>query len=422
MIKNIVQLALRSLRFRKITIGLTILSLAISVVLLLGVDIIRTQAKETFTNTISDTDLIVGSRSGSVQLMLYSIFHIGSATNNVSWKSYNKIKSHPKVSWSVPISLGDSHKGYRVIGTTQDIFEHYKYGKGNTLRFSNGDVFTDIYDAVVGAKVATSLVYEINDKIFISHGITNADFAEHKDSPFTITGILKPTGTPLDRSILISLKGLEAVHIGWESGAKNTSIKQNEKETVDLESLEPESITAFLLGLKSKHDIFSIRRGINEYKSEPLLAVMPGIALLELWKVVEVIEKTLLAISGLVVLTSLIGIFTVIITNLNERRREMAILRSVGASPKTIFSLMIIESEILVILGVFFGLALLYFLLFMINPILFNTFGFNIELGPPSKLQLIMLGSIVLGGFLAALYPAISAYRKTLQDGLTIRL
>ncbi|MEM7400390.1 MAG: FtsX-like permease family protein [Pseudomonadota bacterium] len=422
MIKNIFQLALKSLRFRKITIGLTILSLAISIVLLFGVDIIRTQAKENFTNTVSDTDLIVGSRSGSVQLLLYSIFHIGSATNNVSWNSYNKIKSHPRVSWSVPISLGDSHKGFRVIGTTQDIFEHYRYGKGNILRLSSGERFSGLYDAVIGSKVANSLDYKITDKIVISHGITNADFAEHKDSPFTITGILKPTGTPLDRSILISLQGLEALHIGWETGAQNKSVDQNKNIDIGEESLEPESITAFLLGLKSKHDIFSIRRGINEFNSEPLLAIMPGIALLELWKVVDIIERTLLVISGLVVLTSLIGIFTVIITNLNERRREMAILRSVGASPKTIFSLMIIESEILVFLGVLFGLAFLYSLLAMINPILFNIFGFNIELGPPTKFQILMLVIILLGGFLAALYPAISAYRKTLQDGLTIRL
>ena len=417
MIKNILQLAFKSLRFRKLTIGLTILSLAISIVLLLGVDIIRVQAKVKFTNTVSDTDLIVGSRSGSVQLLLYSIFHIGNATNNVSWKSYSKIKSHPRVKWSIPISLGDSHKGFRVIGTTEDIFKYYKYGKGNSIRFLNGNIFSNTFDAVIGSKVAQSLGYEINNKIIISHGITSADFSEHKDSPFTVTGILKPTGTPLDRSVLIPLNGLEAVHVGWGKGAPNQSHDTNKQ----LEDLEPSSITAFLLGLKSKHDIFSIRRGINEYKSEPLLAIMPGIALLELWKVVEVIENVLIVIAALVVLTSLIGIFTVIITNLNERRREVAILRSVGASPRTIFSLMIIESEILVFLGIFLGLALLYFLLILINPILFNTFGFNMNLDT-NKFQILILCIIMIGGFLAALYPAISAYRNTLQDGLTIRL
>ncbi len=421
MIQRIFQLAVKSLRFRKLTIGLTILSLAISIVLLLGVDMIRVQAKEQFTNTVSDTDLIVGSRSGSVQLLLYSIFHIGNATNNVSWKSYSRITKHPRVSWSIPISLGDSHKGFRVIGTTEDIFKYYKYGKGRALELSDGVIFSGIYDAVIGAKVAKSLEYQLGEKIIISHGISSADFVEHKDSPFTITGILKPTGTPLDRSVLISLSGLEAVHIGWEQGAPSRSIPKKDLNLDDA-SLEPESITAFLLGLKSKHDIFSIRRGINEYKSEPLLAIMPGIALLELWKVVEIIEKALFVIAGLVVLTSLIGMLTILLTNLNERRREIAILRSVGASPRTIFSLMVIESEILVSLGIFFGLTFLYLFLILINPMLFNTFGFNIELSPPTKFQWLMLIAVLIGGILAALYPAISAYRKTLQDGLTIRL
>ena len=422
MTKNIFSLALKSLRFRKFTIGLTILSLAISIVLLLGVDIIRVQAKENFTNTVSDTDLIVGSRSGSVQLLLYSIFHIGNATNNVSWKSYNKIKKHPRVKWSIPISLGDSHKGYRVIGSTEDIFKYYKFGKGHSLNFADGSAFSDTYDAVVGAKVAKSLEYRLNDKIIISHGINSADFTEHKDSPFTITGILEPTGTPLDRSVLIPLSGLEAIHIGWEQGAPNVNNSKKNDPHLDEKSLEPQSITAFLLGLKSKHDIFSIRRGINEYKSEPLLAIMPGIALLELWNVVEIIEKVLFVIAGLVVLTSLIGMLAIILTNLNERRREIAILRSVGATPKTIFSLMVIESEILVSLGILFGLAFLYIFLALINPVLFSAFGFNIELSPPSKFQWLMLAIVLIGGFIAAFYPAISAYRKTLQDGLTVRL
>ncbi len=422
MIKSVIQLTLKSLRFRKLTVGLTIFSIAISIVLLLGVDIIRVQAKEKFTNTVSDTDLIVGSRSGSVQLLLYSIFHIGNATNNVSWKSYNKIKKHPRVKWSIPISLGDSHKGFRVIGTTNDMFKYYRFGKARSLEFSNGKAFAEIYDSVIGANVARSLEYQLNKKIIVSHGINSADFSDHKDSPFTVSGILKPTGTPLDNSVLISLDGLEAIHIGWEQGIpKQTSPPKENLQTGET-ALEPKSITAFLLGLKSKHDIFSIRRGINEYKSEPLLAIMPSIALLELWKVVNIMEKVLLIIAGLVVLTSLIGMLSIILTNLNERRREIAILRSIGASPRTIFSLMVIESEILVSLGIVFGLIFLYSLITLINPTLFSTFGFNIELSPPTKLQWLMLLIILIGGFLAALYPAISAYRKTLQDGLTIRL
>jgi len=256
---KIFQLALKSLRFRKLSIGLTVFSLAISVVLLLGVDIIRVQAKEKFANTISGTDLIVGSRSGSAQLLLYSIFHIGNATNNVSWESYDKITNHPRVNWSIPISLGDSHKGYRVVGTSKEIFQHYRYAKHHKLTFASGQEFSGIFGAVVGAEVAKSLGYQLDEKIILAHGMGNVSFAEHKNLPFTVTGILKPTGTPIDRSVLISLKGLEAVHIGWEQGVPNqTSVQANELNDDD-PRLQSKSITAFLLGLKSKQDIFYLQ-------------------------------------------------------------------------------------------------------------------------------------------------------------------
>lgn len=418
---KIFQLALKSLRFRKLSIGLAIFSLAISVVLLLGTDIIRVQAKEKFANTISGTDLIVGSRSGSAQLLLYSVFHLGNATNNVSWESYSKIISHPRVNWSIPISLGDSHKGHRVVGTTKDIFQHYRYGKRYKLSFLSGNEFSGIFDAVLGAEVAKTLNYRLDDKIILAHGMGNVSFTEHKNLPFTVTGILKPTGTPIDRSVLITLKGLEAIHIGWEQGVPNKQSIQTDNLKQDDSRLQTKSITAFLLGLKNKQDIFSIQRGINNYKSEPLLAILPGIALLELWKVIGVIEKVLLIIAALVVVTGLLGMLAIILTNLNERRREIAVLRSVGASPKTIFSLMVIESEILVILGILLGLIILYASLTLINPFLFNTYGLNIELHPPTKFQWLILLTIIIGGLIAAIFPAISAYRKTLQDGLTIR-
>ncbi len=419
---KVFQLALKSLRFRKITLSLTIFSLALSVVLLFGVDIIRIQAKQKFVNTISGTDLIVGSRSGSVQLLLYSIFHLGNATNNVSWKSYEKIIRHPRVSWSIPISLGDSHKGFRVVGTTKDIFEYYRYGKHYELKFSTGKEFSSIFDAVIGSEVAKKLNYQLNEKIIIAHGMNDVSFAEHKNLPFTIAGILNPTGTPLDKSVLISLKGLEAVHIGWEQGVADKQIIRAEELRPDDTRLIPKSITAFLLGLKNKHDIFSIQRGINEYKSEPLLAILPGIALLELWKVVEIIENILLIIAILVVVTGLFGMIAIILTTLNERRREIAVLRSIGASPKTIFSLMVIESQILVFIGILLGMILLYVLLASINPLLLENFGLIVELHPPTKFQWLMMLVIIVGGFVAALFPAIIAYRKTLQDGLTIRV
>ena len=118
------RLALQSLRNRALTASLTVLAIAFSVMLLLGVEKVRTGARQSFADTISGTDLIVGARSGAIQLLLYSVFRIGNATNNVTWKSYSDIAKRPEVDWIVPISLGDSHHGFRVLGTTPDYFTH----------------------------------------------------------------------------------------------------------------------------------------------------------------------------------------------------------------------------------------------------------------------------------------------------------
>ncbi len=412
-------LAIKSLRFRKLSIGLTIFSLAVSVMLLLGVDTVRVQAKQNFVNTISDTDLIVGARSGSVQLLLYTIFHLGNATNNVSWQSYQKISGHPRIQWSIPVSLGDSHKGFRVVGTTTDFFKYYRHGKRKSLNFAKGEEFKNVFDCVLGANVAARLKYQVQDQIIIAHGMGNVSLVEHDNLPFTVTGTLAPTGTPIDDSILVHLHGLEAVHIGWEHGVHDGTVVN--ADDIEQHDLQPKTITAFLLGLQNKHDIFNIQRAINEYKKEPLLAILPGVTLLELWKVVGMVEKILFLIAAFVVITSLLGMVSIILTNLNERRREIAVLRSVGASPRSIFMLLVTESGLLVSAGIALGLLLLYLVLTLVNPLLESSFGLSIELMPPSLFQWLLLATILLGGLLIALVPARKAYNKTLQDGLTIR-
>jgi putative ABC transport system permease protein len=155
----IVRLALQSLGNRRVTALLTVLAIAVSVMLLLGVEKVRTGARQSFADTISGTDLIVGARSGSLNLLLYSVFRIGNATNNVTWKSYQDIAKRPEVAWIVPLSLGDSHHGFRVLGTDTDYFTHYKFRHGQSMRFAAGGPFKDLFDAVIGSDVAAALGY-----------------------------------------------------------------------------------------------------------------------------------------------------------------------------------------------------------------------------------------------------------------------
>lgn len=416
----IFRLAWQSLANRKTTALLTLLTVAISVTLLLGVERVRTQAKSSFANTISGTDLIVGSRSGQVNLLLYSVFRIGNATNNIDWKSYQEISQHRSVKWAIPISLGDSHRGHRVIGTNESYFAHYQYGRKQSLSFAEGRPFSGLFETVLGAEVAKKLNYRLGDEIIIAHGISDKSFNRHDNLPFKVVGILEPTGTPVDRSVHVSLGAIEAIHVGWESGAKLGSTPNT--QTLAQYQFEPKQITAFMLGLNSRIQTFALQRYINTYAKEPLSAIMPGIALHELWGMMSVAEQALLIVSGFVVIAGLLGMLTSLLTSLNERRREMAILRAMGARPGHIFYLLVSEATVLTAVGIVAGIGLLYSLMLLAQPVIQQQFGLYIEITAPTTYEWMLLGIVQLAGIIVGIIPAIRAYRHSLADGMTIKV
>jgi putative ABC transport system permease protein len=416
----ILRLALQSLANRRLTAFLTVLSIAFSVALLLGVEKVRNGARQSFADTISGTDIIVGARSGSLNLLLYSVFRIGNATNNITWKTYQDIASQPDIAWIVPISLGDSHRGFRVMGTTPDYFKLYHYRHGKALEFTSGAPFADLFDAVIGADVAAELGYKTGDKIIVAHGLGSVSFVQHDDKPFRVAGVLAKTGTPVDRTVHVSLAAIEAIHVDWQSGARIPGQSVSAEEVRHM-NLQPKAITAAFIGLKSKLAAFRVKRAIDNYSQEPLSAILPGVALQELWGLVGTAETGLRAVSGMVVVTALLGMVTMILTTLNERRREMAILRSVGATPLTVLSLLATEAGVLTLLGVVLGTVLLYGALIVLQPFIDRTYGLHIAIDPLTQDQLSVLAAIVIAGFIAGLLPALRAYRLSLADGMTVR-
>jgi len=414
-------LAMKSFRNRKFTTLLTIISIALSVTLLLGVERIRREAKTSFTNTVSGTDLIVGARSGPVQLLLYSVFRIGNATNNISWESYQAIADNQNVKWTIPISLGDSHQGFRVMGTSTAYFDHFRFAGGRRLEMSAGRVFDGVFDAVLGADVARSLEYRLNDPIIIAHGAGKVSFIEHTDKPFKVVGILKRTGTPVDQTIHVQLEGIEAIHIDWKDGAPVPGQSISAQNVIDMD-LSPRVITAFFVGLNSRIAAFGVQRFVNNYPKEPLLAILPGVALQELWDLIGVAENALVIVSGFVVVVGLSGMLIALMTSLNERRREMAILRSVGAGPGYVFSMIVGESVIMTITGVFTGVALLYGLLVAGQSLIQSEYGIFIAIRGVSSYELLVMALICLAGMIIGIIPGYRIYRYSLADGMMIRV
>jgi putative ABC transport system permease protein len=420
MIRFLWTLAWRSAWNRRFTLVLTMTSIALSTFMLLGTERIRKDIRDSFTSAVSGADLIVGARTGSVQLLLYAVFHVGAATNNIRWSTVQTLQQLRGIDWIIPLSLGDSHRGFPVLGTTADYYSHFRHGDRQALRIAHGDPMSDLFDAVLGAEVAARLNYQVGDHIVLSHGSGALDLNQHADKPFTVRGILAPTGTPVDRTVHISLQAMEALHMDWIAGVPLPGQNVDAARVRQMD-LTPRAVTAVLLGLKNRSGVFSVQRTINTFTGEPLMAILPGVALDELWDLIGTGEKALLLMSGLIAAVSLAGLVSVVMAGLNERRRELAVLRAMGASPLDVLVLLMIEGALVTIGGVLLGCAALVAAVAALGPWLQSQFGLALDLTHPTELQWWLLGALVLAGGLASLAPGWRAYRLSLSDGLSPR-
>jgi len=420
---SIFSLAFKSFRNRKVSVGLTVVSIALSVTLLLGVERIRSEAQTSFTNTISGTDLIVGARTSPLQLLLSSVFGLSDATNNIQWESYEALSKHPGVDWSIPISLGDTHAGYRVLGTNGAYFDHFRYGPKQALQMQAGGWFASEEGAVLGAEVAEQLGHQVGSNIVVAHGSGDVSFVTHDAHPFHVEGILVRTGTPVDRTVFVSLAGIDAIHAEMDPADEQGHDPLNAHAVSGPHHAdEPKVITAFYIGLKSRSAALSVQRMVNEYKGEPLSAILPAVALQELWGIVGMVEKALLTVSGFVVLVGLSGMLVAIMTGLNERRREMAILRSVGARPLHVFSLIVGEAGVVTLIGITAGIAMLYGLLIATQPLIASRLGLFLGMTGLSGYEFILMGIVCVAGFVIGIIPGYRIYMYSLADGMTIRV
>jgi len=429
---SLLGIARRSAWNRRSTLAWVVVSLALATALLWTLERLRHDIRHSFSQSVSGVDLIVGARSSPVQLMLFSVFHIGSVPQSMSMDSVQQLSQHRSVSWVVPLSLGDSHRGFPVLGTTPAYFQHFAYGDKQPLALQQGAVFAGnldgLYEAVIGAEVAHKMGYGLGQRITLGHGMHDHDHDheveeadEHADKPFKVVGILAPTGTPVDRTVHVSLQALQALHLDWVAGTPMPG-GQIPADQARKFNLEPEEITAALVGLKSRAAVFNVQRFVNQYEVEALMGVMPGVALGELWSVLGVGENALLAVSALVALVSVVSLMAVVLAGLNERRRELAVLRAVGAGPRHVLGLLTLEGVWVTCAGVVLGVLLAQAGMALATPWLQQSLGIRLQMAVPLPTQLALAGAVFLAGLLASLGPAWRAYRLSLADGLSPRV
>ena len=493
--------ALKSLVNRKGSALLTLFTLTLSLFVLLTIEDIRHQSKQSFSRAVSGVDLIVGAPTGQLNLTLASVFGIGYLTNSVEWQSYEKLEQHPQVDWLVPISLGDSHKGNRVIGTNSNYFELVKYGNKQNLNFAEGRAFIDdayiAAEVVLGGRVANELGYQLGDEIILSHGLGVTSFQHHDQVPFVVSGILELTGTPTDSALFVSLSGMVRMHDDVAHVAKTEPVHKSSKEhdnhdhdehshaheshdkhnhdehsnaheshdkhnhdehshaheshdkhshdehsraheshakhEHDEHSHEEQShsghdheghihnteqVSAVLVGVKAKYATLMVQKYVNDFTDEPLMAVLPGVALTELWRLLSKVETVLLVIAILVLISSLFGMCAMLLSSMQERVREIAVFRALGASKSFIFWLIQLEVLLLITVASTLALVLGYISHWLIQPLLLQQFGLAIEANLFTEAKGLMIVGSLLAAFIVGLIPAILAYRRALVISL----
>ncbi len=463
-------LCLKSLLNRRFVAGLTVLSIALSVALILGVERLRTEARAGFANSASGVDLIVAARGNDVQILMATVFGVGSTGTGISWESYEMVEDMPGIDWTVPLMMGDSHRGYPVIGTSNAYFERFRHSGGQPLIFAQGQAFDDSMGAVVGAEVAQAFGYAPGAEIVNAHGSGAVSFDVHDDAPFTVSGVLEPTGTAVDRMVFVSIEGFDTLHqdalpknadpfgraraneddeepAQHEEGETAHSAEEDHDEhkehvakevhdehlhdddhdehvddTHDDHGHEPATINAIFAGLENKSAVLSIQRQLAQYRGDALTAVMPNVALLQLWSITGTAEIALRLMAGAVALAGVIGLVVMLSAALDARRREFAILRSVGATPYNIFTLIIFEAVLLLLMGILLGYFVLTGVTIVANPILAAEFGLRIGLGLPTLREVVLVALVFFSGLIAGAIPALRVYRMTLADGLSMRL
>lgn len=400
---------------RRFVVSLIVLSVALSTFLVMTLERVRDDVHETFSQSVSGTDLVVGPRGGRLELLLYSVFRLGGASATMRWRSAQAIGSHRAVAWWVPLALGDSHEGFPVLATTPAYFEHFRYGQRQPLELADGKRFREAFEAVLGADVAQDLGYAVGQRITLSHGSGPIEAHDHGDKPLTVVGILRRTGTPVDRTVHIGMEAMEDLHAGWIGGMRLPGVPA-------APAAEPSTISAMLVGLKSRSDVFSVQRDIAEFRAEPLMAILPGVVLDELWQVAGGTERALQVMTGFVALASLAGLVAVVLAGLEQRRRELAILRAIGAGPRHMLQLLFGEGLLIMLAGMALGLLAHWASVLLLAGWVRTQFGIALTLAPFGTDELLLVAALLGCGLLASLVPGWRAYRLSLADGLSPRI
>ena len=406
-------LAWQSAWSRRVSMGLVAASIALSTTLVLAIHQLGSDARSSFSKAVSGVDLIVGAKASPIELLLNTVFQIGRGTALLPVQTVQQLQAIDGVSWVVPVAMGDFVGRQPVVATTPAYFEHVR-AAGQAVALARGKLFEQATDVVLGATAARALGLDLGADVVFSHGSFGGLAKRHDHIAFRVTGVLAPTGAPIDQAVWVSLAGFEAAH----SGSSTNSFEGLMQMATQSAGMR---VNAWLVGLTSPAKVFAVRRNIEAIESPGLTAVMPGVALDELWQTLGIVESTLRAVAWLVALGSGLALAATLLMSLQTRKREIAVLRASGASSGGLMLMVFAEALFTFVVGVGVGVALLHICIAWGAQTLRIATGVVLTHNWVSTQTLAVLGGLLLIALLSALLPAWLSTRSSLGEALNPR-
>lgn len=453
---NILQLSWKNLKYKPLSTFLSVLLFALGVGLISTLFLLDKQLEDNFEKNLAGIDLVIGAKGSPLQLILSSMYHIDAPTGNISLKEVRPFLNpkHPLIEQAIPLSMGDSYRGYRILGTTQDILGLYD------AEIREGKVWERNFEVTIGSSIASELGLKIGDNFQSSHGFIEDDHLSHDDAEaFKVVGILKPTGAVIDQLILTTTQSFWLVHDHDHGHEETTETTSDEtEETHDhahegedehghdghehahdghdhshdghdhgpvhdipkplLEEDESNAITSLLIKFKGRNfQALNMGRSINE--NTDMQAATPAIEVNRLFSLMNTGEQALRILAIVIIFVSALSIFISLFSSLKERKYELALMRVMGARPSRLFILIVLEGVLLAILGYLLGLLLSHGGMEVFANAMRESYrySFSGKMFLPQEWWL-LVGALGIG-FIAAMLPAIQAARTDISETLT---
>lgn len=417
-LRSLGMLVRRSLRTHALSTSVTVFSTALATGLVMAVFAVSQQSRSAFAGGPLGFDAVLGARGSQLQLVLNTVFHLETSPGNVPWSLYEEVREDPRVALAIPYALGDNYQGHRIVGTTSELFTDFEYEKGKKLAFQPGGRPFDPArrEAVLGARVARETGFGIGSHFQPAHGVErNLVEEHHHEEEYVVCGVLENSNTPNDRVIWIPVEGVYRMSGHELRGSGESYVPE---DGVPIEEHHKE-LSAVLLDLEGRGSGFQLADRYNRQGKEATFAWPIGASMAELLDKLGWVNRILELVAYLVMVVALGSILASLYNTMNERRREFAILRSLGARRRTLFAVILLEAQTIALLGSLVGFGVFALVLLGAGRVVREETGVVLDPWVWNDAFLWTPVAMLLAGGVAGILPALKAYSTDVAQTLS---